>query len=267
MYSHVRLPNTPEEFKNLISSPLYFDITKQTQSSTIDLPNPQLHPSINTTCKCTGQFGNIAPSCQVATVYGINRSCSILSPDLYPCDGCDLKLEFDGVAHGLVRVSKTIYFDITLANFIQNSIVLGPTSITGVFRVLQSVHSAHGSSFCGKDIHLAAAWICLERSSNDVFSSFGCCHCGSFNEAPIIIGDGTKLACQCNVHDEPPHMVQLSTRNGIHFDKRVFVSNIGLRHLMLTFCGYKSKQEGTKPISRRQVISLDIHYINTNFAS
>ena len=198
VYGNVKLPYNPEEYEQILTSPLYFNISKEELSQVIELPTPQLHPTINTSCECSGHFGNIDPTYHIATVYSVNKSCTIKCPDTYPCDGCGKRLEFDGLSHGLVRVAKSIYFDLTLANFIHSSILLGSTSIVGVHRIIQATHTAHGSVFCGKDIHLAATWIILERSSMDVFGMFSCCHCGSLDTAPIIIGDGTKLACQCN---------------------------------------------------------------------
>ena len=249
VYNHVKLPHSQDEFQGILSSPLYFDVAKQVQSSYNVLLTPKLHATVNTTCECSGTYGHVKPSYHTAMVYGLNKSCYIQTPDLYPCDNCELKMEFDGVSHGLVRVSKAIYFDITLANFIQSSIILGPTSITGIYRVLKAVHDTHGSTYCGKDIHLAATWTFLSRSSNDVFRSFNCCHCGDLSVAPILIGDGTKLACQCNSRDHPPRMLQTTPRTGIDFDSRVFISNIKLRKLMLTFCGYKFKQDASKPVA------------------
>ncbi|ETV65706.1 hypothetical protein H257_17648 [Aphanomyces astaci] len=89
----------------------------------------------------------------------------------------------------------------------------------------------------------------------DLHDGFNCPHCGSIDTAPVLIGDGTKLACRAELAGAQPDEIRVDQHyQGVDISDRVLVRSKAIRRLLRTFSGRNVSKHDKSPIKTMSLV-------------
>ncbi|ETV65403.1 hypothetical protein H257_17864 [Aphanomyces astaci] len=172
-------------------------------------------------------------------------------------DGCTKQYCGSGAQQGIVRITPSTYFDIDLCSFIRLSLMDGPTSLRGVWRTLTSFYATISEVFCPWTTFLHGCWKVLSRVNLDLHEGMNCPHCGSIDTAPILIGDGTKLACRADLAGgAPSYPTSPDVGTEVTISDRLAIRSKPARDLLRHFVGYPKSVKSMSANQHSQLLAL-----------
>ncbi|KAF0701831.1 hypothetical protein AaE_016303 [Aphanomyces astaci] len=172
-------------------------------------------------------------------------------------DGCTKQYCGSGAQQGIVRITPSTYFDIDLCSFIRLSLMDGPTSLRGVWRTLTSFYATISEVFCPWTTFLHGCWKVLSRVNLDLHEGMNCPHCGSIDTAPILIGDGTKLACRADLAGgAPSYPTSSDVGTEVTISDRLAIRSKPARDLLRHFVGYPKSVKSMSANQHSQLLAL-----------